>query len=245
MLVFASELPVILLVIFGAYIIFGIAGFGTALASAPLLSFYIPVSKVIPLLALLDFTAALITFVHDRRDVSWPEIRRLVPLMILGSFVGAGILLYSNQNFLLPLLGFFVIVYSLYALSGYKTTHSFSSVLSIPFGFVGGIFSALFGSGGFLYAIYLTGRIENTTSFRVTQSLLIKCSTITRAILFLLAGIYDRPLLFTALLCLPAMLAGLYIGRHITLKLSKEQFVRIVNIIVLISGVSLLVKYFE
>ena len=40
------------------------------------------------------------------------------------------------------------------------------------------------------------------------------------------------------------MIIGLYMGRHITLKLSKEQFLRIVNIVVLISGISLLIKYF-
>ena len=51
------------------------------------------------------------------------------------------------------------------------------------------MFSALFGSGGFLYAIYLAGRIEATERIRVTQSTLIGLSTLTRALLFLLAGI--------------------------------------------------------
>ena len=244
MVIPVNELLFPLLILLGAYIIFGIAGFGTALVAAPLLAFYMPVAKVIPLLALLDFSAALVTFLHDRRDVSWPELKRLVPLMVIGSLIGAAILLYSRPDILLPVLGFFAVGYALYALSGYKTTHSFSAVASIPFGLVGGVFSALFGSGGFLYAIYLAGRLEDKTSFRVTQSLLIKCSTLTRATLFLLAGIYSRSFLLTALICLPAMIIGLYIGRHITLRLSREQFLRIVNVVVLASGMALLVHYF-
>ena len=244
MLISANELLLPLLILLGAYIIFGIAGFGTALVAAPLLTFYIPVDKVIPLLALLDFAAALITFLYDRKNVSWPELKRLIPLMIGGSLIGVTILLYSRPDILLPMLGFFVVAYSLYALSGYKKTHSFSKLASIPFGVIGGVFSALFGSGGFLYAIYLMGRLEDKTSFRVTQSFLIKCSTLTRAILFLIAGIYNRSLLLTALSCLPAMVIGLYIGRHITLKLSREQFLRIVNIVVLLSGITLLINYF-
>lgn len=244
MLIPPSELPIPFIVILIAYVIFGIAGFGTALISAPLLAFYMPVSKIIPLLALLDFTAALITFLHDRTEVSWQELGRLIPLMIVGSLIGAGILIFSKPDLLLPMLGFFIVGYALYALLATKTTRTFSAAFSIPFGLVGGVFSALFGSGGFLYAIYLAGRLEDKNSFRVTQSFLIKCSTITRTILFLVAGVYSLPLFFTALSFVPAMLIGLYMGRHITLKLSKEQFLRIVNFIVLISGISLLAKYF-
>lgn len=244
MLIPFNEILFPLLILLIAYIIFGISGFGTALIAAPLLAFYMPVAKIIPLLALLDFLAALLTFLHDRKDVCYKELKRLVPLMIIGSLIGVAILLYLRPDILLPMLGVFVVAYSLYALRGLKTAYSFSKTASIPFGLIGGVFSALFGSGGFLYAIYLMGRLDDKTSFRVTQSLLIKCSTLTRAFLFLLAGIYNRSFLLTALICLPSMIIGLYIGRHITLKLSKEQFLRIVNCIILISGISLLVNYF-
>jgi uncharacterized protein len=244
MLIPWNELLVPWLVLLSAYVIFGISGFGTALVAAPLLAFYMPVPKVIPLLALLDFAAALITFLHDRKNVSWPELKRLVPLMIIGSLAGVTILLYAHPDFLQLALGVFVIAYAFYSLSGYKMTHSFGKTASIPFGLVGGVFSALFGSGGFLYAIYLMGRLKDKTSFRVTQSLLIKCSTFTRAILFFLAGVYDRPIVLTVLICLPAMVIGLYIGRHINLKLSKEQFLRVIYMIILFSGIGLLVNYF-
>ncbi len=167
MLIPSNELLVPLLILLSAYIVFGIAGFGTALIAAPLLTFYMPVAKVIPLLALLDFAAALITFLHDRRGVNWSELKSLVPLMIIGSLVGVAILLYSHPDILLLMLGFFVIAYSIYALSGYKKTPSFSKVASIPIGLIGSVFRALFGSGGFLYAIYPMVRMpENTHSSR-------------------------------------------------------------------------------
>jgi uncharacterized membrane protein YfcA len=43
-------------------------------------------------------------------------------------------------------------------------------------GTVGGLFGALFGSGGFLYAIYLNSRLPKDAA-RATQSALISCST--------------------------------------------------------------------
>jgi uncharacterized membrane protein YfcA len=38
--------------------VFGIAGFGTALVAGPILILFMPLSKIVPLLVLLDFVAA-------------------------------------------------------------------------------------------------------------------------------------------------------------------------------------------
>lgn len=238
-----------ILIIYGslvvAYIIFGISGFGTALVASPVLALFLPVDKIVPLLALLDCFAAATNVMRDHRDAVESEIKRLVPLMIIGSIIGASILLYSRPDSLLLALSLFVIAYSFYSLSGFKVDRPFSSKAVFPFGLIGGIFSALFGSGGFIYAIYLTGRIQDKNQIRVTQSTLIGFSTFTRIIIFLIAGVYsDISFLLMAIYLLPAMFIGTYIGRHITLKLSREQFLRLVYCVILVSGVSLLVNYF-
>lgn len=142
------------------YVIFGITGFGTALIAGSLLAFFIPVDRIVPMLALLDCSAAVANVARDRHSAVLSEVKRLVPLMILGSLVGAAVLLYSDPQKLLVYLAAFVIAYSLYALSGIKPSAEFTPRAVYPFGFIGGIFSALFGSGGFIYAIYLSGRLK-------------------------------------------------------------------------------------
>lgn len=228
------------------YVIFGITGFGTALIASSLLAFFIPVDKIVPMLALLDCSAAAANVIRDRRSAVMSEVKRVVPLMILGSLVGASILLYTDPQRLLVYLAAFVIAYSLYSLSGFKPDAELTPRAVYPFGFIGGIFSALFGSGGFIYAIYLSGRLKDNNSIRVTQSTLIGFSTLTRIVIFLLAGVYaDLSLLLLVLMLLPGMLLGVYIGRRITLALSRENFLKIVNVIVLLSGVSLMIKAFS
>lgn len=148
-----------------AYVIFGIAGFGTALVASPVMALYIPVAQIVPLLALLDMCAAIINVSRDGRNAQWSELKRLVPLMIIGSLLGAAILLKTRPEILLLALGIFVVVYALYSLSGLKPARQFSPRAAVPFGLVGGIFSALFGSGGFIYAIYLSGRVEKKRLF--------------------------------------------------------------------------------
>lgn len=227
-----------------AYVIFGIAGFGTALIAGPVLANFIPVASVVPLLALLDFFAAVTNVSRDARSADMAELRRLVPVMAVGSLVGAALLLLGRPQLMLLALGIFAVAYALYSLSGIKPVSQLSPRAALPFGFVGGIFSAMFGSGGFIYAIYLSGRIAAKERIRVTQSTLIGLSTLTRAILFLLAGVYAQAsMLWLAVLLFPAMLVGTAVGRRITLRLSREQFLRVVGVAVLCSGAFLIYRY--
>lgn len=227
-----------------AYVIFGLAGFGTALVAAPVLAHAVPVAVIVPLLALLDFAAAAVNVVRDGRSADTTELRRIVPAMALGSLAGAVILLHGRPDVLLVALGVFAVGYGLYALSGFKPNARLPPAAAWPFGLVGGTFSALFGSGGFIYAIYLGGRIAAPERIRITQSTLIGLSTLTRVVLFLVGGVYANPVVLTlAVLLLPAMLIGTAIGRRLTLGLPRAQFMRIVSTIVLCSGLALIWRY--
>lgn len=227
-----------------AYIIFGIAGFGTALVAGPVLANWLPLSTIVPLLALLDFAAACVNVARDRQAADRSELGRLVPAMLAGSAVGAAILLLGRPAPLQGALGLFALAYGVYAAIGWRPPATFSPRAALPFGLVGGVCSALFGSGGFVYAIYLGGRIASPDRQRVTQSTLIGLSTLTRLTLFLLAGVYaDRQLLLLALCLAPAMLIGTAMGRRITLSLPKAKFLRMVSIIVAASGAALIWRY--
>lgn len=238
------QLLVVGLAILAAYIIFGIAGFGTALVAGPVLAHLMPLSTIVPLLALLDFSAAGLNIARGHRAADRKELGRLVPMMALGSLVGAAILLRSQPRTLLLALAVFAIGQSLYTLSGMRPLNRFPSQAAVPFGFIGGLFSALFGSGGFLYAIYLGGRLDTADRIRVTQSTLIGLSTLMRVLLFMLAGVYADPGLWAlAAILAPVMLLGTSVGQRIALSLTRVQFLRIVNLAVLVSGLALVGRY--
>lgn len=84
----ATDWLIIALAISLAYIVFGIAGFGTALVAGPILILFMPLSKIVPLLVLLDFVAAFGNLLPSRRDVARPELLRLLPCMALGCTLG-------------------------------------------------------------------------------------------------------------------------------------------------------------
>lgn len=153
-----------------AYVVFGMVGFGTALVASPILALFVPVAKIVPLLALLDMFAALVNVARDGRKADLAELKRLVPMMAIGSLVGATVLLVTRPDALLLVLGIFVVVYAIYSLSGIRPQRRFSAGASVPFGLVGGVFSALFGSGGFVYSIYLSGRIDKKDQLRISET---------------------------------------------------------------------------
>ncbi|MGH8412949.1 MAG: TSUP family transporter, partial [Pseudomonas sp.] len=98
-----------------AYIVFGIAGFGTALVAGPILILFMPLSKIIPLLVLLDFVAAFGNLLQSRRDVVKPELFRLLPCMAIGCTLGVIFLLNLHSDLLLLLMGLFISAYAIYS----------------------------------------------------------------------------------------------------------------------------------
>ncbi|EKT53086.1 sulfite exporter TauE/SafE family protein [Providencia sneebia] len=242
---FSFEMLICFSTLLLAYLVFGMAGFGSALIATPVLAMYLPLNMIVPILALIDLTAALINLIKDGKKADYQEIKWIIPLMVVGSLIGAAILLKTRPDILVLLLGIFVIFYVVNSLFSKNKNTQFSKVFVVPFSLIGGIFSALFGSGGFIYAMYLSSRIADKQSFRITQMTLIGFSTLTRVIIFLVMGVYvNIDILLMALAFSPAMLIGIFIGRHITLKISRESFLKIINVIILISGIMLLYRYF-
>jgi uncharacterized membrane protein YfcA len=224
-----------------AYAVFGIAGFGSALIAAPLLVHKLPLTSVVPLLALLDFAAAGINGFKLRADVAKRELFWLVPLMIVGSIAGITLLISLPSRLMIFLLGLFVLVYGvrgLYARSTGGGKLGFGWVW--PFGLIGGLVSGMFGSGGFIYSIFLSRRLQEKDAIRATQSVLIGLSTLTRVVIFAIVGTYhDLRLLLLALSGLPALLLGLYIGQLLTDRLSLPQFIRVLHFVLVATGCSL------
>lgn len=227
-----------------AYVVFGVAGFGTALVAGPVLIHFMPLSRIIPLLVLLDFVAAFGNWLPARKAVARQELWRLLPCMALGCTLGVVFLLQLKADLLLLLMGLFVSGYALYSLLVKVRPARLSACWAVPAGTVGGLFGALFGSGGFLYALYLNARLSSSEQARATQSALISCSTVVRLGLFLLAGVYaDWGLLVLAVVLLPVMFCGLWLGGRLARRLSREGFVRLVSWLVLASGLALIGRY--
>jgi uncharacterized membrane protein YfcA len=158
-------------VVFIAYVAFGVSGFGSALIAVPIIAHVWPLTVVVPLFALFEIVAAVTVGGSHWKSVERRELMTLVPFMLAGIAIGVTLLLSLPSPWLLVGLGAFVLCYGLRgALKKNRAFAKVSRLWAVPTGLVGGVMSALFGTGGSFYLIYVAGRVEDKGALRATLS---------------------------------------------------------------------------
>lgn len=229
--------------IIAAYAVFTLVGFGSALMASGPLAQVIPVGKIVPMLALLDCVGSTLRGWRARHEIATAELSRLLPGMLLGQLAGVLLLSSMSPSLMAIALGLFVVWQGAKGLVQRTTPPGSAPPRAMVHGMLGGVLGGLFGSGGFVYAAYLERRLASRAAFKATQAALIALSTAWRIILCTWVGLLDAQLVITALLFLPAMGVGVFIGHHIDLRMSREQLFRLLNGLLIASGMSLIVRF--
>jgi hypothetical protein len=233
-------------IVFGAFVIRGMSGFGAGMIGIPLLAFLMPVHTAVSMFGLLVLVLFTFLSIRDWRDVVRGELKRLIVPTLLG--VASGVLLFKHldNRLLLQLLAGFLIAYALYALA----VHYFglpeftcSQRWAYPVGFAGAFIDTLFGGGGgTLVVIYLHMRRVGRAPFRATVAALWLAEIIARVLGYGAAGYYAMDTLLLCALLLPLMGAGTWVGERLGNRISQESFSKLMALLLLIAGVSLLAK---
>ena len=232
--------------VFGAYIVRGMSGFGAGLVAAPLLALVLPVHVVVPMSGLLVFVLFIFLTMRDRAHVIWRELKLLAPPTVAGVVAGLFLFRSLDNQLLLVLLGGFLVLYASYMLA----VHAFglpqfqlSERWAIPLGFTGAFFDTLFGGGGgTLVVIYMHARGMGRMEFRATVATLWFIEMIARIGGYAIAGYYTREVLVLVIALLPIMWAGTWVGERLGNRVSQDTFSRILAVMLMVSGVSLLLK---
>jgi len=228
-------------VLFLAYLIRGIVGFGSGLVAVPLLALQFPVPIVVPLVASLDYIGSASQGVKNREHIAWRDQLPLIPFMLLGVGVGLFLLKVAKTAVLSKALGGFVIVYAIYQLLPAVPLQA-SRIAAIAWGFLGGAVGALFGTGGPFYVIYFNLRQLEKSVFRATFALNYLIDGAIRLIAYAIMGLWQWETLLAFLSALPIATAGLYVGGRVHPGFSQTAFVRLLSRLLLGSGVTLLLK---
>ena len=224
------------------YFIFAITGFGAALLTVPLLSHFLPMTFVLPFAVMLDVAGSFVVGVRFHREADWRELRWMVPLSLAGALIGVNLLVSLPREVGLAGLGTCLIVYGIYSLRQGPAFGRVSGAWAPVSGFTGGLTGTLLGIGAPPYAMYLSRRIEDKAVMRATLSTMVFFSTAMRFIIFIFAGLvlWDRVLAFA--LVFPFLLAGLWVGNRVHLKLSRERVLVAISVLLIATGGSLLLR---
>ena len=245
MLLAPSTLVFVALVIVAGYIVFGVTGFGASPITIPLLVHVLPLTFVLPLAAILDFGSALALGFHTRRQAHGRELLTLVPFTLVGLALGVTLLVSLPRSATVLALGLFVCAYALHVFFRGDTTRRLSRWWAAAAGSVGGVLGALFGMGGPPYVMYIAGRIPDPAAQRATISQMVILNVGLRVIAFAFGGLLASHRLWTAVaILLPVAWIGVWIGHRIHVRLAPAMMARIIGAVLLVVGVTLIVRTF-
>jgi uncharacterized membrane protein YfcA len=201
-----------------------------------------PLKFVVPFFVILDCIGAFNMGLRLRADLMRRELMLLIPFMGLGIIAGVWLLVRMHPELLLGSLGAFVMLFGAsYVLRSGKG-FPLPRWAAAPIGAFGGATSAVFGIGGPIYVFYLAGRGGDPTQIRATMPVIFMFTTLARIALFIAAGLYSPAALVAAAALLPVMALGVWTGHHLHLNLSRETVIRVMGGLLVISGISLIVR---
>lgn len=234
--------PIVIVV---AYTVFGLSGFGSTIVAVPILAHFLPVSYLVPMMALLDCASAAFVGSSSREHLSKEELKRLIPFMLVGFVIGATVLVGVPDRYLRVALGIFAATVGIHSILNPSLHRTISRFWSIPAGMIGGAIATVFGAGGPIYSTYLSGRLRDKSAIRATLTTLISISAFTRAVVYAVTGLLLHASIFAGMVVLaPFVWMGLKLGTRIHVGLTQEQMRRVVGTLLVATGLSLLARVF-
>ena len=229
------------LVLLLAYVVRGLAGFGSGLIAVPLLSMVAPVTTVVPVATSLDYIGSAGQSARSTGHVAWREQLLLIPFSLIGVVIGILFLRRAPTGALSRALGAFVVIYAIYQLLPLPPLPR-SRLAAIVCGMLAGVVGTLFGTGGPFYAIYFNLRGLDKSEFRATFSANFLIDGGMRLAAYAFAGLLGRDTGWWIAAGLPFMIVGFLVGSRLHVGISQRGFVRLVSVLLLASGTTLLLR---
>jgi uncharacterized membrane protein YfcA len=201
----------IVVISFVATLVRSTFGFGESLVAVPLLALAIPIDVAVPLAVLMSIVAALVVVIQDHRSIHLASARALIVSATLGIPLGLGVL---------------IALYSAYSLLSRHAFHLEKDDRRWLFGcgFLSGVLGGAGGLNGPPLVVYGNLRRWSPQQFRATAQAYFLPVSLLGFLGYAAKGLATRTVAHHFLLCLPAVLAAILVGRHLNRRLTGTQY---------------------
>lgn len=230
-------------VVFAGYVVLGVSGFGSALTIVPLLALQWPLTTVVPLVLLLDVLSALLLARMNLNRVAWPELRALIPGMLIGTAIGTQLAHWLAHEWALALLGLYVLLVAARGWAGVTTPRASTRRWAPMFGLAAGVVECLFGMAGPLIVAWLGRRLPDAATLRASVPACIVAVTASALGSMAFNGQLAQTIVWSALLPLIAVaFAGTRIGHLVACRLPAQILQRTIFGLLAFTGGAMLVR---
>jgi uncharacterized membrane protein YfcA len=241
-----AQLAGTIAVFFLSQVVYSLYGFGAGMLAVAVLAFlFHDLADVVVLLLFTTFPTEAFVVWRDRAHVAWRELAVLLPGVALGA-VGGTLLLDAGagERWLFPALGAVLVLVAAYFLMAGEETRprALPRGSASAAGVTSGVLGGLFGMGGPPVIIHLRVRGLDRRAFRASLLAIFLATGLVRLPTAVATGLAGRAIFVSALLVIPAGLAGLAIGHRLHLRVSERRFRQGVAVLLGLLGVLLLVR---
>lgn len=234
-----TKLIILFAISFVAATISGAAGFGGALVLLPILTNIVGIKAAVPILTIGQIFGNASRVWFGRKELKWKPIifflLTAIPLTILGSYIFSGI----DTNKIKISIGVFLILLVIY-----RRTKITKIKLSHKGMFIGGgltgFLSGLAGSAGPLGAAFFLGLNLTATAYIASEAFTALTMHIVKTIVYNKFSLIEPTDVYYGIFIGIAMICGSWTGKKIIDKLSRKNFILIVEILLIISAIQLI-----
>lgn len=227
-----------------AYFVKGLCGFANTLVFSTILSFSTNNVNISPVELVLGLPSNIMISYKERKSVQWKVCLPLAGLVLLGDIPGILLLKNTNTQVIKGIFGFVIIAIGVeMLLREYMRKTKKSQLLLITIGILSGILCGLYGIGALL-AAYMGRVTDNSSSFKGNLCIVFLIDNLFRLIMYGVTGIITLATLKQSVILFPFMALGLFLGMKGSSFLDEKKIKKLVIIMLILSGVSLIVTLF-
>jgi uncharacterized membrane protein YfcA len=236
----AEALVLVALTALAASTLAAVAGFGGSVVMLPVLIWAFGIREAVPLLTVAQLVGNLARVFFNRRELVLPVVGWFAIGAMPAAVLGGVLFATAPSPLLTRLLGAFLLVSA-----AYRRTKLGSQLKLGERGFSGvgavfGLLSALLGSVGALAAPFFLSYGLTGAAFIGTEALTAVLMHLVKLTVYGRYALVDGSSIGIGLAIGPVMIVGSYLGKHLLERVPEQVFPRIIEAVLVVSGLQLL-----
>jgi len=217
-----------------------LTGFGVALVTMALLPSLIGLQVATPLVALIGIALEVLMLIRYRASIRFKSILALIVSSTIAIPVGVVYLRRLDELVALFILGLILVLFAVYALTGYRLPDLSHPAWAWLFGLVSGLLGGAYNTAGPPVIVYGNCRKWSPQEFKSNLSGFFIVGSLVVVITHWLNGNFTSNVWTTFLFSLPMLLAGFLLGQSMDRWLNPEIFRKIVLVLLVVLGLRLM-----
>ncbi len=227
------------LILFAGSLLQGLAGFGGALVSIPLVLLYAEPRWAAPVVVLCYTLNRVPAMLVLRKNLMWDHSLLLIAAAIPGALLGGHFLKSMEPGLIMKIMGTVLILFSAYKVIAPEFKLIFSRAWALPTGLLSGILGAAVGTDGPPVVVYAALKpwskeqvVGMLQSFFVITNFIVLGS-------YWVHGLLTAAVLQASGVAAPFAVAGILLALRINKRMSQRRFEGILSVVIGLMGVLL------